>query len=531
MLATSAGTALALLGTVILSTTAPADTPAPAGGTWTAAAPAPTKRTEVAVAALAGHIYVIGGFEEPRLGNLTRLTVSRTVEAYDPASDRWTAKAELPVPLHHTGAASVGGRLYVIGGFHPTLVSVWDPVASLYIYDPETNAWREGPPMPTARGALAVAEHAGRLYAIGGYGKAGNTAAVEVYDPATNRWTALAPLPTARDHLAAVALGGRLYAIGGRLERDYGRNLAVTEAYDPAADRWTRAADLPTARSGIAAAALGGRLYVFGGEAPAGTFRTNEAYDPAADRWQALAPMPTGRHGLGAAVVHDRIYVIAGGPTPGGSFSAANEVFTPPALAQPADGFPERAPGRASPQQVGTIMALLAVFEEAEALPPESSPQAQQLIKALIQFQAAFMKSPAPAVQALLREALAGKLGDRAETALARFRSDGWTSQTLEAVVDYAADPAVWRRPGLEEAFQAYRVGRPDFELLAKTFVAARQHLASRGRDLHAVYAERRRAMPGAGLSSPGRPWYDRARVPRVSTQRGGLPWQPKPTC
>ena len=56
----------------------------------------------------------------------------------------------------------------------------------------------------------------------------------------------------------------------------------------------------------------------------------NEAYDPAHDAWQAMAPMPTGRHGLGSAVVDGRIYVISGGPTPGGSFSDLNEVFTPP---------------------------------------------------------------------------------------------------------------------------------------------------------------------------------------------------------
>jgi hypothetical protein len=39
--------------------------------------------------------------------------------------------------------------------------------------------------------------------------------------------------------------------------------------------------------------------------------------------------MPTPRHGLGAAVHAGRMYVISGGPTPGGSYSAANEVFTP----------------------------------------------------------------------------------------------------------------------------------------------------------------------------------------------------------
>lgn len=42
-----------------------------------------------------------------------------------------------------------------------------------------------------------------------------------------------------------------------------------------------------------------------------------------------MAPMPTARHGLGLTVVQGRIYVISGGPTPGGSFSDLNEVFSP----------------------------------------------------------------------------------------------------------------------------------------------------------------------------------------------------------
>jgi N-acetylneuraminic acid mutarotase len=101
--------------------------------------------------------------------------------------------------------------------------------------------------------------------------------------------------------------------------------------YDPATGQWSRQADLPTARSGITASVLGGRIFVFGGEAPAGTFRENEAYDPASNSWEQNAPMPTARHGLGSAVVAGKIYVVSGGPTPGGSFSDANEVFTPAA--------------------------------------------------------------------------------------------------------------------------------------------------------------------------------------------------------
>ncbi len=294
-------------------------------GAWETKAPAPTKRTEVAAASLDGKIYVIGGFAK------SIALISSLVEEYNPASDSWRERAPMPAGRHHAGIGVVKDRLYVIGGFHHSLLNVWDPTATVYEYDPRSDQWTTRKPMPTARGALAVTVLGGKLHAIGGYGKDGNSGAHEVYDPDTDTWSAAAPILVPRDHHAVAAVGGRLYAIGGRLNRQYSQNLPTNEMYDPSTNQWTRKADLPTARSGITAQVVGGRIYVFGGEAPSGTFRENEAYDPERDAWDSQAPMPTSRHGLGSAVVGGKIYVLGGGPTPGGSFSDVNEVFTPPA--------------------------------------------------------------------------------------------------------------------------------------------------------------------------------------------------------
>ena len=301
----------------------------PNKGSWHTAASMPTKRTEVAAATLDGKIYVVGGFEKPRLGNVMNFAITPSVEVYDSETDTWTSKAPLPVGLHHIGIGVVGGRLYVIGGYSKSGFSVWNPVATVYAYDPSMDSWTERAPMPTARGALSVTEYGGKLYAIGGYDRKANNAQVEVYDPVRNVWSTAASLPTPRDHLATATVGGKMYAIGGRIDGDYHQNLAVVERYDSSADRWTRVSDLPTARSGITAAIVEGKIYVMGGEGTTGTFNQNETFDPVRDTWQAMAPMPTARHGIGSAVVQRRIYVISGGPTPGGSFSDLNEVFTP----------------------------------------------------------------------------------------------------------------------------------------------------------------------------------------------------------
>ena len=457
-------------------------------GTWQTMAPAPTKRTEVAAAAVNGKIYVVGGFAKPSVSNI--LSISNAVEVYDPQTNQWGTKAALPTRLHHAGAASVGGKLYVVGGFTRSFLAFWTPVATAYRYDPATDLWTELAPLPTPRGALAVAVSAGKVYAVGGIGEEGNSDAVEMYDPATNTWSIKAPLPTPRDHLAAVFVSGHLYAIGGRLNGSYSRNLAVTEVYDPVHDRWSTAAPLPTARSGIAAGVINDIIYVVGGEAPEGTFQTNEAYAPASNRWWPAAPMPTGRHGLGAVVVGRQLYVIAGGTSPGGSFSDINERYEP--------GMTRTSrltAGRASPTHVGTIMALLAAFQDAGVLPPESSPDANRLIRALIQFQSALMKSENPSVRQLLADSFAAKNGRNVEGAIQRFRTDGWTSYSLEAVVDYAATNSVWDNPELVNGFHEYNIGSTEFELLARTFLDARGQFASSGEDFHAVYAKRRRQM------------------------------------
>ena len=74
-----------------------------------------------------------------------------------------------------------------------------------------------------------------------------------------------------------------------------------------------------------------------------------------------------------------------------------------PALAQ----VPDRA---ATPSgQVGASMAVLATLQDADVLPPEGTPEANRVIKAVIQFQSVFLKSDDLAVQVFLTHALAAQ--------------------------------------------------------------------------------------------------------------------------
>ena len=116
----------------------------------------------------------------------------------------------------------------------------------LQLYTPTIQPQTPGPsdPMPAARGALSVAEYEGKLYAIGGYDRKANSAAVKVYDPARNT------LDLARVAADTSRSSGDRDRVRegvcdrGRLNGDYRRNISVAEVYDPVTDRWARAADL-----------------------------------------------------------------------------------------------------------------------------------------------------------------------------------------------------------------------------------------------------------------------------------------------
>lgn len=98
---------LAVLAAVAAAAGAPE---ARAGPGWVGLRPAPTLRTEVAVARAGRFAYVAGGFEQAS-GATTAL-----VERYDLRANRWSRVADLPVALNHAAAAALGGHVYVAGG-------------------------------------------------------------------------------------------------------------------------------------------------------------------------------------------------------------------------------------------------------------------------------------------------------------------------------------------------------------------------------------------------------------------------------
>ena len=165
---------------------------------------------------------------------------------------------------------------------------------------------------------------------------------------------------------------------------------------------------------------------------------------------------------------------------------------TSPILAQ----MPGRAITPSGP--VGAAMAVLATLQDANVLPPEGTPEANRVIKSVIQFQSVFLKSSDSAVQSFLSHAFAAQKGSVANEAASRFRSAGWTSHTLEALSEQWGATAIDQRELLTPGFGQFNVSPADFDFLMELVAKARTALEQRGQNIHQVFAQRRREMPGS---------------------------------
>ena len=83
----------------------------------------PTGRSELASATLGGKIYAIGG----RNYN----GYQRTMEEYDPTTNKWTIKESMQTPRTKFSCAVVNGIIYVFGGRNGN-----ETLASVEAYNP-----------------------------------------------------------------------------------------------------------------------------------------------------------------------------------------------------------------------------------------------------------------------------------------------------------------------------------------------------------------------------------------------------------
>ncbi len=241
----------------------------PSANTLITIAPMPTPRITFAIASCGNKIYLIGGYDEK---NVLTFSVN---EVYDPSTNTWATVASMPTNRSEMQAEVVNNKIYVIGG--RTADSYSTDINE--IYNPAADSWTRAAssPYPVASAAYAIDNN--KIYVIGGeddnHPPAGsqNVAGVnsvnfnQIYNPSTDSWSLGNPIPTSTIAGGAGATKGanapeRIYVFGNIAGFLISSNQSYV--YDPVANSWTSGAPMPFACASPAVAVVNDIFFVIG---------------------------------------------------------------------------------------------------------------------------------------------------------------------------------------------------------------------------------------------------------------------------
>lgn len=284
------------------------------GSVWKVGESMPTNRSEIAAEMVNGKIYVMGG------GDYSKDGIVDSLEIFNPTTNEWTQGAPLPYGIDHAPSVTYEGKIYLIGGFLRDKITT----DKVLIYDPITNEWTQGTPLPAPRAASVAEVVNGTIYVISGLDIDHHPVTTnDAYNIENDTWMTKAQMPTKngpKHHAASTVVDGKIYVIGGRLFgngvpnqiNDALTNLDDNWMYDPQKNNWTLFNSMPIGRSGFAAESSDGKVYVFGGQVARGPMTNVESYDPITNEWAVEPKMKFARDGLTAVTFNDRIYVLGG---------------------------------------------------------------------------------------------------------------------------------------------------------------------------------------------------------------------------
>jgi hypothetical protein len=212
----------------------------------------------------------------------------------------WSSQPSMPTPAFASGAATVGNKLYVVGGG-----ANGAPSGLVQVFDLTTRTWLGPAPSMSPREGPGVAALNGYIYAAGGHmpgGEATNT--LQRFDPGANQWVTLAPMLAVRAELQLVAANGMLYAIGGQAGNGTQPPVATVERYDPVADEWVARAAMSSPRMFFAAGALNNETTII---VAGGSGSGVELYNIGTNSWSATSPLQVSM--AAGATIANRFYV------------------------------------------------------------------------------------------------------------------------------------------------------------------------------------------------------------------------------
>ena len=235
-------------------------------------------------------VYSLGG--NPAFGSIFE---------FDCHAETWsTSSVTLNHETQRTAATLVNGKIYVLGGADVG----FNAHSYNQEYDPVAGTVTDRTNVPTARyflGALSWRDTL--IYTIGGQSGITYYNVVEIYDPATNSWQTGTPLPITNRSFACGISGDLIYVSGGY----NGSYIASTyigeiDPLNPTSITWSMGPDIPVGSSGQpgrsrlqGTCSNDGKFFFTGGDDNGSSYPAFDTwyYDPDDLNWHQCPDKPT----------------------------------------------------------------------------------------------------------------------------------------------------------------------------------------------------------------------------------------------
>ena len=199
----------------------------PSRNHWTPITPPNTVDRGIALVALQGFLYAVGG--KDRHDNVFSI-----LQKYNPDTGRWQEVPPMSSPRSNVCAVMDGSYLYAVGGMSAN----YDYLDIVERFDPVNNTWSELPSI-LARRAFASGTAIGqKIFIFGGLMRAPSSGdPCEMYDPDTNMWSSISIAVGPRCEASAVTFKGQIY-VNGVFRNEQGREVISLQVYDVEKNEW-----------------------------------------------------------------------------------------------------------------------------------------------------------------------------------------------------------------------------------------------------------------------------------------------------
>jgi len=228
--------------------------------TWSVLPPLPQPVYFFGCVILNHTIYVMGGID-------TLKNFSNTFQKFDLLQNKWDTLPSLSIPRINASAVVCNDKIFLVGGAEGKNYQNSRHSGLVEAYDPLTQSWQKKSDLPTPRYGLATICINNKILAAGGsivnaHYSAENTSIVELYNPLTDTWSRMADLPSPNFLFGLFEIDSKIYSIGG-----YGyREFSPVIRYDMNADQWMQVGNMPEIMNQFGIAVDGMKVYVIGGK-------------------------------------------------------------------------------------------------------------------------------------------------------------------------------------------------------------------------------------------------------------------------